>query len=432
MKRYIALLPVVFLFGCPNPPDPPTPPTPTPPSIERIKVVGNKFVPDLKLLSECCDDPRTPDVDEGIVNGWGMTTKSQIDLYATAPESVRRNAIEFRIGPTKWPAEWPNPYGYKDGYEVLPQAKELCSYANSKGFYCYVVVNDAWILASMPEVSYFGSNCYVMKASPSPDWINWATEVAKTFKDMGVIYSLDNEGFRCKPDVEWEDGLYNAIKAVDPEAVVGSSHRPNEGFPEPGRKLYDFISMQDTFQLPKAQGVPVVLVETEGLFHPEAHFRILESKAEPGVYIGRWRAISSTAEWNYMLGVGPDPGPACDAPEVGFIRPRKFYPHIADATPLVQDASWCENHGSPGRLRCPYAPEGVDDKGFRVICENEKGWPYTWTLDGVECPVYAVEGVALDCWGTENPLQLRVADGQSGKVLQLCTQGGTCGSITWP
>ena len=432
IKRTCVVIASLMLWGCPPPPPIPPPPSPPPTPLAPLSIVNNQFVRNgqsfaLKLLSDCCDDPRTPTVDEGVRNGWPITTKEMIDKYASAPLAVRRNAIEMRVGPYKQP---PGMQHYKDGYDFLPQVKSVCDYANSKGIYCYIVIVDHWTFASATDQGYFSDDCRVTKGAPPQRWQEWANAVGNTFKGLGVIYSLDNEGFRCKPSEEWERGLYNVIKSADPDAIIGSSHRPNQGFPEPGRKLLDFISMQDTFQLPMAQDIPVVLVETEGLYHPESHFRYLEANAEPGVYIGRWRAIGSDAEWAYMTGFGPDPGPACDAPDIGFIKAKHFYPKVADATPMVSDSQWCNDHGHPGYARCPYAPEGQEDLGYRTICEMEKGWPYTWSIDNNDCPQYAVEPNP-GCWMNENPLGLDVPAGQDGRTVKVCAKTGVCGSVVW-
>jgi len=465
----VAVAGLLLCVGASCPPKPPPVPVPTPTpgqTLLPITVKGNLFEVDgrrfdLRLLSDCCDDPRTPDVDEGLRNGWPITSKTMIDKYASAPPERRRNSIEMRLGPYRHPqsgalnrllyraADTLDGYDsppqmaahkflfltrspgarYQDGYDFLPQVKEVCKHANSKGFYCYNVVVDMWTFASSPEVNIWGDDCSVTQQAPQERHLQWAKAVGETFRGMGVLYSLDNEGFRCKPSEAWEDGLYAALKAVDPAAIIGSSHRPNQGFPEPGRRLYDFVSMQDTFQLSPAQAIPVVLVEPEGHFHPEAHWRLLESKAEKGVYVGRWRAVSSDAEWLYMVGAGPDPGPVCSAfPEIGHMNVKRFYPTRSDATPLVVDPQWCGDHGFPDRLRCPFGPEG--DVFFRSACEMEKGWPYTWTLDDIPCASTALQEGAV-CWDTENPLAEFVPRGNDGRRLRVCASNGICGSVVW-
>jgi hypothetical protein len=450
---------------------------PPAPQLHPISVVGNRFFRDgepfaFKLLSNCCDDPRTPDIDEGSSTGTFLPHDDQIAKYASAPEDVRRNAIEMRLGPSHRDPSWPP---LPEGWEMMDYALGRCAAYNAAGFYCYLIVNDAWTLASRPDLSLWGEDCSVMQGAPPDHWIQWTTTLATKARDqhLAVVYSLDNEGFRCRPNQAWEDGLYNAIKAVDPSAVVGSSHALPKELPNQGRRYYDFISVQDTFQNPPEQPVPVVMVETEGLFHPEAHYRYAEAHSAPGVYWGRWRGISSMSEWYYMVGAGPDPGPVCaDAPAIGKMGFKRQSNYVGDATPLACDWPWCQENGSPGRTCCPYVPEGgtgapgvpdqrpiemIDSGWFsgyklpsglvrfakagrlprssefdffrRISCEEENGWPFSWSLDGQACP--EIPGPTTPCWKTANPLQVGVEGGHDGQTMRVCAKNDVCREITW-
>jgi len=309
--RLILLAALVSPFpGCPPRPPPPPPPTPPPPTpLAPVRIEGNRFVPGLEGAVLCCDDPRTPDVDEGLRDGWTLATDQALDGLAAA----RVNVTHYRSGP--YNLTGPTGAGLADardrrtaamlglsvksygpGTDILPDLRRSVQAANARGIYVEVDLVDNWALVN--GWNFYDDDCSVTQGPPPANYRGWVDAVVASTGDLAVIYNLGNEGFRCNPSPEWERGLYEAAKAS-----LASHNFPNRPvgsqvlLPDT-RVAFDYRTLGGVFFAPAAMEIPVALTEDDGGDHTPEQWRAVTTQARAnGTYVMIWRGTMSDRDF---------------------------------------------------------------------------------------------------------------------------------------
>ena len=272
----------------PNPSPNPGPnpnPNPNPTSLPPIRIVGNRFEPALFGLIECCAGPAPNDN----AKGWPLVAPEWVDSFASAGA----NLTHVRTGPF-------SDQGYGWGL-VLNQLRENVQYANSKGLYVEVDLVDNWALAHR-QPNLYDDDCSITQGPPPVHYQHWVREIVRVTGDLGVLYNLGNEGFRCQPSQAWEDGLYAVAKQAlrdfgYPDRPVGSTFNLNRV----NRKLYDYAT-QHGFGLQNPLSVPTILNESDNRHHsPEEWWSLVDHSRANGTYIAIWRGPIDDPEWNRLI-----------------------------------------------------------------------------------------------------------------------------------
>ena len=420
----LILFPVMgLLVGCvrPKPPNPIPSPTPVPPSLSPLRIVGGIFVPELKGAIVCCDDPRTPSVDEGLRDGWPMMNVAALDRISGA--SV--NFAHVRPGPYSRGGLQGTQYAGKEGTEVLPDLRAFVVEANRRGIYVEISVIDNWTFASHPDQGLYGDDCSVTQVAPGANYLGWVDALVSSTGDLQVLYNLGNEGFRCKPSAVWEDGFVAKIREV--EAARGWQRHlvGSEWWLPDVRTTYDYVAIGDVFFRPPSLGtpitasytlnVPLILVEDDGGWHPPSQWRDVGSIV--------WRGIMSDSEFLAALKGQDAPPYPCPVPEeVSRINVTAHY----GASTLTVDGT--PKHACP-EGNCDYGPETPEGWTQRIVCESERGYPYVWTFNGVTCDPWAKP--TSQCFHVGNPLQVRIDPAALSGTVTVCAKGGAsgCGSV---
>ncbi len=296
--------------GCPPspPPTPPTPP-PSPTPLPSVRIEGNRFVPSLEGAVLCCDDPRTPDVDEGLRDGWTLATDQALDGLAAA----RVNVTHYRTGPYNLTG----PTGarlasardrlkarlldvsvkaYGPGPDILPDLRKSVQAANARGIYVEVDLVDNWALVN--GWNFHSDDCSVTRRPPNDNYRGWVDAVVASTGDLAVLYNLGNEGFRCNPSPEWERGLYEAAKAS--LASHGFPDRPvgSQVLLPDTRVAFDYRTLGGVFLAPTAMEIPVALTEDDGGDHTPEQWRAVTTEARSnGTYVMIWRGRMSDRDF---------------------------------------------------------------------------------------------------------------------------------------
>ena len=293
-----------------------------PPSSASPKIENGKWLPALRGATNCCDDDRTPAVDEGLADGWALVTDAalaRIDAAGTV------NWTHIRLGPfSAGPgvvsiidardsriarSVQATVKSYGAGPEILPEARASILAAQARGIYVEVDVVDNWALVNS-AYNYYGDTCAVTKAAPPARYLDWVKQVVDATWDLPVTYNLGNEGFRCRPEVEWENGLYNALKSQL------SSHGVS-------RPVGNTITVEDTrvtldyrtyhgWHVPPAtwsQDIPAMLTETNNRLYSAAEWaQLVRQSEERGFYVSIWRGPNSWDEHNAAIAAMPTLG----------------------------------------------------------------------------------------------------------------------------
>jgi hypothetical protein len=308
-----ALLVAITFPGChSNPPPPPPPPPPTPTPLPQLRVEGSSFVPALQGGVICCDDPRTPDVDEGIRDGWTLATDTALDGLAAAS----LNVTHYRTGPYSAAQQTAAPLvsdsdrelsrnlaisvkEYGPGEEILPDLRRSVQAANARRIYVEVDLVDNWALAN--GWNFYGDDCSVTQGAPPEGYLGWIRAVVAVTWDLEVTYNLGNEGFRCRPSEAWERGLYAEAKAA--LAAHGVSRPVGSAILLPDTRVsFDYRSLGDVFFAPPHMEIPVILTEDDGGDHTPQEWATLVAQArQNGTYAMVWRGTMSDRDFERAI-----------------------------------------------------------------------------------------------------------------------------------
>lgn len=315
--RLLALLlgtALIVLPGCrPRPPEPPLPsPSPTPPPpLSPLRIEGSRFVPALQGGIICCDDPRTPDLDEGLRDGWTLATDAALDGLAAAGLNVThyRAGPYNDTGPTLLGSEQDRRRAralavsvetYGPGTDILPDLRRSVRAANARGIYVEVDLVDNWALVN--GWNFYGDDCSVTQGPPPEGYLGWVRAVVAVTFDLAVSYNLGNEGFRCQPSEAWERGLYAETKAAlasrgAPDRPVGSQVLlPNT------RVALDYRTLGGVFFAPARMEIPVALTEDDGGDHTPEEWSALAAEARGnGTYVMVWRGTMSDRDFERAI-----------------------------------------------------------------------------------------------------------------------------------
>ena len=209
----------------PGPTPTPTPtPTPPPPAQEcRLRPV----------IAACCDDPNTPDEDEGYARGWPIATPEFIDRVADESGGCL-SGIVLRTGPYAEGVGGDYPQ-YRDttppDWTLL---SETVRRANARGMQGVVDIWDAWAI-KVPSRNPLGLRCADMRDGAPELYLEHARQVAAATCGAGlsVRFELGNEAFLCLPGPGWEQSGINAIRSVSgcENVPIGSNARTGIAFP---------------------------------------------------------------------------------------------------------------------------------------------------------------------------------------------------------
>jgi len=200
--------------SCGNPPPTPEPnPTPTPDGEGAIKIIDGDFSPPLGLGCDlCCDNPLTAFYDEGLEDGWSALNTAALDRVHAA--GCKHTVL--RLGP------------FSDvGLAYLDVAEASVQHAEDLGMVSLISVWDSWAAANGWE--FYGHGCSVTHGPPPQVLIDYAKQVGARFgKYKHVIFELSNEGFRCNPAPEFEQGMRDALASTFPDGprLIGSQFYP--------------------------------------------------------------------------------------------------------------------------------------------------------------------------------------------------------------
>lgn len=297
---------IAAAVGCTprKPPEPPAPtPSPSPPALRTLRIEGTSIVNWTKGAVICCDNVRTPNVDEGLRDGWTGVRAEVADKFDTAGvrfTEVRTGPYVVEAAPLAVPLIDPGLRAmavaldrvlrarlYPGEAGILPELRRQTLYLNSKGVTVQWGLVDNWALISGWNA--YGDDCSVTKAAPPPRYIAWIDAVVSSSWDLDVWYNLGTEGFRCRPSKEWERGLYDAVKArlrqrgvdrpVGSELWIGQAT-------DPTREHFDFATFSGIFEPPPKLEIPAILLEDNGNYHSPKAWKDLEAQGrQRGVYV---------------------------------------------------------------------------------------------------------------------------------------------------
>lgn len=220
----------------------------------------------------CCDDPRTPSVDEGYRDGWSLATPAALAKIAASGAKW----THYRTGP------------FRDGSVTIPGLVAAVANANSLGVSVEVDLIDNWALAHGETT--WGDGCDVTHEAPRPRHLYHVRTIVEATAQLEVRYVLGNEGFRCHPDEAWDRGLYAEAKRYAGVRQVGS----NSGL----RVVGDFYTFHG-FE-PASGGD--WLAESDGADHgPEEWVELYRESRRRGGYLMLWRGPMSDSEWDRLL-----------------------------------------------------------------------------------------------------------------------------------
>jgi hypothetical protein len=283
-----------------------------------LRLEGRELVPGRIGGTLCCDDPRTPGVDEGLRDGWPLATDAGLDKLASAG----LGATHFRSGP--YSATGPTGAGLASarnrararaleaavanlgpGAEILPDLRRAVQAANARGLAVEVDLVDNWALVN--GWNFYGHDCSITHGPPAGVYLDWVRAVVAATGDLAVLYNLGNEGFRCGPSEAWERGLYNETKAAlasrgFPDRPVGSQVLlPNT------RVALDYRTLGGVFVAPPPMEIPVALTEDDGGDHtPQQWWALAEQARQNGTYLLVWRGQMSDLDFDRAI-TGPPP-----------------------------------------------------------------------------------------------------------------------------
>jgi subtilisin family serine protease len=343
-----------------------------PPAGAFPKVVDGRFVPFLRYSTNCCDYDETPDVDEGLADGWVLVTPQALDRIK-GPATV--NGTHVRTGP--YSAEVnsgvlstlsvmdakkargilsaiKNKYG--PGPAMLPYLRASLGDIRDRAMFAEVDLVDCWALATA-GMNYFGDNCSVTGGAPPPErYLDWVRQVVDASWDMPVTYNLGNECGRCRPSEEWERGLYGATKAAlkahGVDRPVGSTVTLDDT-----RVTFDYRTYHGFIPVPEGwvRDVPTMLSETDGEPHSTEEWVELAGTTEGrGGYLSVWRGPNSWDEQSATLNAlpkldGEPPPPQPPPPPPSTTNCPK---HLAEGAEVyINDKPYGQGFDSTPRVR---------------------------------------------------------------------------------
>lgn len=218
----------------------------------------------------CCDDPRTPSVDEGYRDGWALANPGPLHEMASAGATL----THFRTGP------------FRDGSSSIPSLVVAVQAANSLGIRPEVDLIDNWALANGETP--WGDGCEVTHSAPRPRHLKHVREVVEATAAYDVTYNLGNEGFRCNPEPEWDKGLYAEAKAAGARRVGSNS----------GLGIGDYFT---THGFEPACGGNILTEDDGGDHTPEEWIDLYRRSRSCGGQVMFWRGTMSDAQWADLL-----------------------------------------------------------------------------------------------------------------------------------
>ncbi len=240
----------------------------------------------------CCQAPNEA------AESWPLCPREWTDAFASAGF----NLTHIRLGPF-------SDQGY--GWGMLDRVRANVAYANSKGLYVEVDTIDGWALVHR-QPNLYDDDCSLTHTVPPVHYRQFVRALVHKTGDLGVMYNLGNEGWRCQPSRAWEDALYDLIKQSlrdfgYPDRPVGSNYNLNQTSGSP-RRFYDYVAqhgfgLQQPVTAPDGRRVPSILNESDNDQHSVQEWRNLvnATEAQTGTYVAIWRGPLSDPDWDALL-----------------------------------------------------------------------------------------------------------------------------------
>lgn len=227
----------------PTPPVPTSPPepTPTPTLIGPLRILGDRFVPEIRGIAWCCADASAHGwpilnllaIEKTVALGGNWSTM-RLGPYSAAGESAQNvdqvsaymPTADGRVDLTRWNEPFWN------------NVRTALGDAWVRGVYVEVDVFDGWALRTRNSAldgrqniqGYDVAGCGATKRTLGEHESRWVREVAKrTGEYPNVMYQISNESFLCNPAYEWEAGIAEILEQNAPGRLIGSGAFPSLG-----------------------------------------------------------------------------------------------------------------------------------------------------------------------------------------------------------
>lgn len=226
-------------------------------------------------------------------NGWPLVSHQVIDQIADAG----LNWTEIRIGP--FSSNMPQGAAFSwDSPSLLSVAGEAIAYANSKGVWVSVVLNDAWCAQH---------NCapfplWELGGNPNEFQEAWARKVVAALGgNPGVLWVDANEGFK-NPSSEFSINLMKIVQ--DEEEKKGFRRHPfgtNSHMPAVEYQVDFIVKHQNGAATLGPMNQPLMVTEHDEEQSAEETIRqALRARDFETSYM-RFRGDLSDSEWKYVL-----------------------------------------------------------------------------------------------------------------------------------
>jgi len=324
---------------------PPPPPSPDPmPTMPELRYENSVFTPEVIGATICCDDPETPDVDEGIAWGWPLVIPAMLDRYAAAGINI----TELRPGPFRSPAP----------EALLPELTRTVRECEARGIYALIGLIDHWALDH--DETPWGDGLEVTARAPEQRHKDWIRQVIEaTCQSPAAVYFDGNESFKGERSEAWIRGIYRAVQGALEESgrslfekLIGSNS---------GRYALDFVVGHGWRRAVRGE----LLIESDNEPHsPEDWLDLQRRSRANGGYLLAWKGPMSDAEWFRLLplfggGAAPVPAPT----PCGVARMPECSAPGSEETGIYGCCRMVEKHGDwCGPSRFQWAVDEVLDE----------------------------------------------------------------------
>jgi len=286
---------------------PDTPPPPPPSTMPELRYEFPVFTPEIVGATVCCDDPDTPDVDEGLYWGWPLVRTEMLDKYAEAGI----NLTELRPGPFRNPSP----------EALLPELTRTVRECEARRQYALIGLIDHWGLDH--DETPWGDGLEITARAPEQRHKDWIRQVIEaTAFSPAAVYFDGNESFKGSRSNVWIFGVYDEAKIVLTESNLGHKLVGSNS----GKHALDFQVGHGWRAAERGE----IMIESDNEPHsPEDWLGMQRRSRANGGHLLAWKGPMSDREWFRLLplfggGNRPVPSPtpcgAAPMPECGQER----------------------------------------------------------------------------------------------------------------